>query len=384
MMKLINENEIEALRGKMPLLAGFLSKAARVSVPEGADFKAFLDKAVDGAKRYKATTLASGLAIVGICAATPIMVLDPHNTDHLFKRFVSLDFPSASSPLAEAPNAPPSSGDVRQAPPTVISKKALRDLATNAREKAARPPPPAAAHKAAPLRHIHRSEVSPRLIQAIEHAHAVTGMDRSILGTFAFLESSLNQHTATARSSAEGAFQFTKQAWLDTVSHYGRQHSRGLALAADHIAKDDSGHLSIDQKQAGRFIYNLRDNLAVSATLAADAMKHNQSILEEKFGTSSPTALYAFHLLGPTAAIQFLRAEERGGKEMCSDVLKSGLSANREIFTRDGHDITVAEAYEKINNNVTVAHEMMKDIFPENPRNMHVAYEEPAPPEMSP
>lgn len=384
MIPLINEHDIGQIQTKMPLLAKFLSKGTKISVPEGKDFVSFFNKIKDSASKPSTRKIAAGFVVVGIFSATPLMVLDPQNKDHLVTKFITLDFPKSSSPhlslkTDNVPLAGANSSKVGKSLRTHLKSIATSAASKDEAPKIARP----LQHqpvKSDDVRQIPLDDISPRLRKAISYAHQTTGVSSHLLATFSYLESRMNQHIGNTRSSAEGAFQFTKSSWLDTIDHFGMNHSRGLAIAASHIERDDQGKLKVDSKDAEKFISKLRDNLPVATMMAAEAIKHNQGVLERKYGPGSDTLtnLYVLHLLGPTSGLKFLNAEFSGGTANCSDVFKSGIKANREIFTRDGKVLTVREAYNNIETSVMTASNKLQVAFPEHAHNSHLEHE-PAP-----
>lgn len=122
------------------------------------------------------------------------------------------------------------------------------------------------------------------VMQAIQQASKMTGVDKETLVTFAKLESSLRPGVTAATSSATGLFQFTKGTWKWILEKFGKKY--GLTPNADPT------------------------NPLHNSLMAGEYVKYNSKFVEKhnQAGIDKPIALYLAHFLGPGGARRFINA----------------------------------------------------------------------------
>src|SRR5258708_30936389 len=109
---------------------------------------------------------------------------------------------------------------------------------------------------------------------AIRDAADATGTSFGYLLATAKIESDLNPTLTMKSSSATGLFQFIDQTWLGTLKQAGPAY--GYGDYANAIARDASGHYSVDDPEMRREIMKLRNDPAANAVMAgALAPKNN-------------------------------------------------------------------------------------------------------------
>ncbi|MDR3424432.1 MAG: transglycosylase SLT domain-containing protein [Alphaproteobacteria bacterium] len=190
------------------------------------------------------------------------------------------------------------------------------------------------------------TNVSSRIINAIQSAATRTGVNFSYLMQKASQESSFDPTAKATSSSATGLFQFTSQTWLHMIKTYGDQY--GLSNYAAHITADSSGHLSVDNAATRQAILALRKDPQVSAEMAGELDKENAAALQQKVGgTIGGTELYLAHFLGANGASHFIRQMRHNPKVAAADVLPSAAASNPSVFyTKSGQPRSLQQIYQ--------------------------------------
>ena len=169
------------------------------------------------------------------------------------------------------------------------------------------------------------------VMAAVQDASGRTGIDFDYLVDVARVESGFNPTAQASTSSARGLYQFTKSTWLATLDRHGADH--GLGWAADAITRDASGRLSVADPTLRQQIYDLRDNPAAAASMAAAFTADNRSYLESRTGrTAEPVDLYLAHFLGSGGAVKFLSAWAADPDQAAAPMMPDAAGANRSIF----------------------------------------------------
>jgi len=166
---------------------------------------------------------------------------------------------------------------------------------------------------------------------AIAQASAATGIDFDYLLGQAQLESGLNPVARAGTSSATGLYQFIDQSWLGVVKQHGSAY--GLGWAADAIGRNASGKLTVSDPAMRRAILGLRNNPAVSASMAAEFASDNKASLEGSLGRGATgTDLYMAHFLGLGGARSFLKTMQANPQVSGAAMFPAAARANRSIF----------------------------------------------------
>lgn len=166
---------------------------------------------------------------------------------------------------------------------------------------------------------------------AIAQASQATGIDFDYLLGQAQLESGLNPTARAGTSSATGLYQFIDQSWLGVVKQHGSEH--GLGWAADAISRNANGRLTVTDPAMRRAILDLRNNPAVSASMAAESASDNKASLEGSLGRGATgTDLYMAHFLGLGGARSFLKMMQANPAVSGAAMFPAAARANRSIF----------------------------------------------------
>ncbi|WP_260580421.1 lytic transglycosylase domain-containing protein [Sphingopyxis sp. PET50] len=169
------------------------------------------------------------------------------------------------------------------------------------------------------------------VMAAVQDASGRTGIDFDYLVDVARVESGFNPTAQASTSSARGLYQFTKSTWLATLDRHGADH--GLAWAADAIGRDASGRLVVTDPALRQQIYDLRDDPAAAAAMAAAFTSDNRAYLESRTGRAAePVDLYLAHFLGSGGAVKFLSAWAADPGQAAAPMLPDAAAANRSIF----------------------------------------------------
>src|SRR3546814_14411634 len=109
-----------------------------------------------------------------------------------------------------------------------------------------------------PIKPLPQTPTTAPVLDAVQAASARTGIDFDYLVDVARVESRFNPTAKAPTSSARGLYQFTTQTWLATLDRHGASH--GLGWAANAIARDGGGRLSIADPALRQQILDLRDD----------------------------------------------------------------------------------------------------------------------------
>lgn len=184
------------------------------------------------------------------------------------------------------------------------------------------------------------------VVQALEKASAVTGVDFNYLLGTAIRESGLKPTAKSGNSSASGLFQFVEQTWLGLVKEFGAKH--GLTSYANAISKGEDGHYHAADAADRSAILRLRNDPQVSAMMAGEYTRQTQEVMEDRLGRKvSSGELYAAHLLGPGSACKLIRTNQGAPQTAACDLFPKAADANPHIFFHaDGSPKSVREVYD--------------------------------------
>lgn len=169
------------------------------------------------------------------------------------------------------------------------------------------------------------------VMTAVADASGRTGVDFDYLVDVARVESGFNPTAKAPTSSARGLYQFTKSTWLATLDRHGADH--GLGWAANAIGRDASGRLTVTDPTLRQQIFDLRDDPAASAAMAAAFTSDNRAYVESRTGrTAEPVDLYLAHFLGSGGAVKFLSAWAADPDQAGAPMMPDAAAANRSIF----------------------------------------------------
>lgn len=169
------------------------------------------------------------------------------------------------------------------------------------------------------------------VMTAVADASGRTGVDFDYLVDVARVESGFNPTAKAPTSSARGLYQFTKSTWLATLDRHGADH--GLGWAANAIGRDASGRLTVTDPTLRQQIFELRDDPAASAAMAAAFTSDNRAYVESRTGRpAEPVDLYLAHFLGSGGAVKFLSAWAADPDQAGAPMMPDAAAANRSIF----------------------------------------------------
>jgi len=182
---------------------------------------------------------------------------------------------------------------------------------------------------------------------AIAQASQATGIDFDYLLGQAQLESGLNPAARAGTSSASGLYQFIDQSWLGVVKQHGGDY--GLGWAANAISRGANGRLTVADPTMRRAILDLRNNPAVSASMAAEFASDNKVALEGALGRGATgTDLYMAHFLGLGGAKSFLRTMQVNPAVSGAAMFPAAARANRGIFyDASGNARSLGDIYQR-------------------------------------
>ncbi|MEZ5831536.1 MAG: transglycosylase SLT domain-containing protein [Dongiaceae bacterium] len=191
------------------------------------------------------------------------------------------------------------------------------------------------------------------VLTGIQQASANTGVDFAFLMAQAAKESGFNPEAKSNASSAAGLYQFVEQTWLSVVRKHGAEY--GLGDMADKIKTGGDGKLHVADPALRKKILDLRRDPTIAAAMAAEHAADNRERLEAKLDRAAePVDLYLAHFLGPTGAVNFLRAMERDPNQGAAGISPKAAAANRSVFYRpDGTQRSLQEIYDRFKSNMT-------------------------------
>ncbi len=198
--------------------------------------------------------------------------------------------------------------------------------------------------------------IDPNVVQSIRQASKATSTDFGLLMAQAQQESSFNTHAKSSTGSASGLFQFIDSTWLDMVKRFGAKY--GAGALAQHITPDANGKLTVDDAATKRKILDLRSDPTLSASLAGEYNRMNQTQVEQALGHPLQRAdLYMAHFLGAGGATTLLKAVETKGNTVAANILPEAAASNQSIFydSQTGRARTVAEIYHSLTSKIETA-----------------------------
>jgi hypothetical protein len=189
-----------------------------------------------------------------------------------------------------------------------------------------------------------------RLVETILRASEVTGVDPVYMMALADKESSFLVDVKAATSSAEGLFQFINKTWLQVVREFGARHGLHAEAAAIELVE---GEPRVADDATRERILGLRRNPYLSAVMAAELLKKDRALIEQRIGRElRHTEFYLAHFFGVDAAGRFMELLDGKPKQSAPRVFPQAAKANKPLFfARQGKktkDLSVAEVYEKI------------------------------------
>ena len=186
------------------------------------------------------------------------------------------------------------------------------------------------------------------ILSSVRTAAQRTGVDFSYLVAKAAAESSFDPHAQTSTSSARGLYQFLNKTWIDMIKEHGADYGLGRLASA----------LEAGDPQARVQALKLRDNPALSASMAAEYTRDNQDQLESALGRpAGPTDLYLAHFLGAQGATKFLSAMDKNPSARADVMFPEAARANQSIFYVNGRPRTVSEIYDRFSEKLGVTTE---------------------------
>lgn len=199
------------------------------------------------------------------------------------------------------------------------------------------------------------SKIDPTVLRSIQQASQATSTDFGLLMAQAARESGFRADAKSSTSSAAGLFQFVDSTWLDMVHRFGDKY--GVGDLAQQISQTSSGKLVVANASVKQQILNLRSNPTLSADLAAEYAKQNQTEIEQSIGRPlSRGDVYMAHFLGAGGATEFLKALGTGGNTIATKLLPDAAAANPSIFyDASGRAKTVSEIYQTVATNIEKA-----------------------------
>ncbi len=190
--------------------------------------------------------------------------------------------------------------------------------------------------------------VDPTVLRCIRQASQATSTDFGLLMAQAQRESGFHADAKSSTSSASGLFQFVDSTWLDMVHRFGDKY--GVGDLAQQISQTGSGKLTVANANTKQKILDLRQDPAISACLAAEYAKQNQTEIEQSLGRPlSRGDVYMAHFLGAGGATQFLKALDSKGDMPAAKLLPDAAAANPSIFYDGaGHAKSVRDIYRSV------------------------------------
>jgi hypothetical protein len=175
----------------------------------------------------------------------------------------------------------------------------------------------------------------PELVKGIRRASRAAGVDFGYLMAQAAQESGFRPGAKAQTSSASGLYQFVEGTWLDLMRRHGAKH--GVAT---------------DTPRAE--LLALRDDPALSASMAAEYARENKKTLEAALGREPGRGELALaHFLGAGGATQFLKGLAANADTDAAVLLPEAASANRAVFfDRDGGSLSLGEIWQKFSQRI--------------------------------
>jgi hypothetical protein len=197
--------------------------------------------------------------------------------------------------------------------------------------------------------------LSPEVMSSLRDAAAKTGVDFDFLVAQASLESGFSSGAHSHRSSAAGLFQFTSGTWLRMMHQHGGAYGHEDLVA--HIKAHPNGTYSVTDRHAEKKILDLRQDVGLSAVMAAEYAKTNAGHIEAVTGQKATAAdLHLAHLLGTSGAVRFLKAREHNERQSAAAVVPAAARQNPNLFYAHGSKTpqSVATVYQRIQERIDV------------------------------
>jgi hypothetical protein len=194
-----------------------------------------------------------------------------------------------------------------------------------------------------------RQTIDPTILRGIQQASQATSTDFGLMMAQASQESGFHADAKSSTSSASGLYQFVDSTWLDMMRRFGAKY--GAGQLAQQIGQDATGKAVVSDPAVRQKILALRQDPALSASLAGEYTKSNQTEVEQALGHPVQRAdLYMAHFLGASGATTFLKAVETKGSTVAADLLPEAAAANKSIFfdAQTGKARTVSEIYHSL------------------------------------
>ena len=196
---------------------------------------------------------------------------------------------------------------------------------------------------------------SSQIAGAIRSAARSTGTSFEYLLTTARIESNLNPSAQASTSSATGLYQFIEQTWLGTMKQAGP--SLGYGSYADSIVYSPDGRYHVPDQRLYSEIMRLRNDPAVSATMAGAFTRNNAAQLTAAIGRQpSEGELYLAHFLGHDGAARLIGAALAQPNASAAEMFPRAAAANRTIFyDPTGRARSAAEVYGRVTGRYEIA-----------------------------
>lgn len=197
--------------------------------------------------------------------------------------------------------------------------------------------------------------LSPEVMTSLREAAAKTGVDFDFLVAQASLESGFSGGAHSHRGSAAGLFQFTSGTWLRMMHQHGAAY--GHEDLVKHIKPHANGGFTVDDRRAEKQILDLRQDVGLSAVMAAEYAKTNAGHIEAAIGHKATAAdLHLAHLLGTSGAVRFLKAREHNERQPAASVVPAAARQNPNLFYAHGSKTpqSVATVYQRIQERIDV------------------------------
>jgi hypothetical protein len=183
---------------------------------------------------------------------------------------------------------------------------------------------------------------------AIRNAANATGTSFKYLLATAKIESDLDPNLTMKSSSATGLFQFIDQTWLGTLKQAGPAF--GYGAYANAIARDASGHYSVDDPEMRKEIMKLRHDPAANSVMAGALTQKNAAALMRRIGRQpTENELYIAHFLGAGGAGKLIQLAGTSPQASAADAFPQAAHVNRPIFyDRQGNARSISGVYSEI------------------------------------
>jgi hypothetical protein len=252
--------------------------------------KDFVSQGVTFYSKYKTVLMPTAILASALIPVSTIALLSPNNTKNVTMVPMSYEV-VIENPVSNIENPVSKTDVVNTAPVTMekpnhdVSTKDTQDIEID----------------------FDKRELKPQIFQSIISAANEVDFDPALLLTMAWFESKMDDKIDNKKSSAVGLFQFTSETWVETIYKYGRKHN--LDRFVDVIYKDKKGHYHIKNERNKNVLLALRNNPKISAIMAAEMMKTNKNLVEDKIGNKvKGKDAYLIHVLGPGGASKFFES----------------------------------------------------------------------------